>query len=79
VPDTLAYLLEAWDKGANFEQALNDVDNKLVYLRPSWYCIFAGMQRFSSKGRPDCGLSDVKNVSAIKVMAKSVNGVLVTP
>jgi len=79
VPDTLAYLLEAWDKGANFEQALNDVDNKLVYLRPSWYCIFAGMQRFSSKGGPDCGLSAVKNVNAIKAMAKSVNGVLVTP
>lgn len=48
VPDTLSYLLNAWDKGENFEQALDEVDNKLVYLRPSWYCIFAGMKRFSN-------------------------------
>lgn len=47
VPDTLAYLLKEWDSGANFENALNEVDANLVYLRPSWYCIFAGMKRFS--------------------------------
>ena len=48
VPDTLAYLLKEWDSGANFEDALNEVDANLVYLRPSWYCIFAGMKRFST-------------------------------
>ena len=47
IPDTLAFLLNAWDNGERFETALNAVDANLVYLRPSWYCIFAGMQRFS--------------------------------
>jgi len=77
VPETLAHLLDAWDKGADFEQALNEVDNKLVYLRPSWYCIFAGMQRFSSKGGSVVHRITNKNSHAIKAMAKSVDTVLV--
>ena len=48
IPDTLSFLLEAWDSDACFEQALNQVDNNLVYLRPSWYCILAGMNRFKN-------------------------------
>ncbi|MCB4435043.1 tryptophan 7-halogenase [Alteromonas sp. McT4-15] len=76
VPDTLAYLLEAWDKGADFEQALNEVDNKLVYLRPSWYCIFAGMQRFSSITNGTARTLD--NTQALNIMAQSINNARVS-
>lgn len=58
VPDTLAFLIKAWDSGERFETALNAVDANLVYLRPSWYCIFAGMQRFSHQenhAKPNVG------------------------
>ncbi|WP_412725500.1 tryptophan halogenase family protein [Alteromonas sp. D210916BOD_24] len=73
VPDTLAYLLDAWDKGANFEAALNEVDNKLVYLRPSWYCIFAGMRRFSHHS-----LSQVpNNKAALHTLWQSLEGAIV--
>ncbi|TPV57393.1 tryptophan 7-halogenase [Aestuariibacter sp. GS-14] len=47
VPDNLQYLLEKWDSGACFETALDHLDSELVYLRPSWYCILAGMGRFN--------------------------------
>ena len=76
VPDTLAYLLDAWDKGADFEQALNEVDNKLVYLRPSWYCIFAGMQRFSSITNGTARTLD--NTQALNIMAQSINNARVS-
>lgn len=70
VPDTLSYLLNAWDKGASFEHALNEVDNKLVYLRPSWYCIFAGMKRFSNNSTPLAH----PNTLALRTMQQSVDG-----
>jgi len=68
VPDTLSYLINAWDKGENFEQALDEVDNKLVYLRPSWYCIFAGMKRFSNDIVPH----QQPNTLAIRTAQQSV-------
>ena len=74
VPDTLAYLLDAWDKGASFEHALNEVDNKLVYLRPSWYCIFAGMQRFKHNS---LNANEVVNAQALNIMKQSINKVRV--
>ena len=48
VPEKLQYLLDKWDSGACFETALDHLDSELVYLRPSWYCILAGMGRFNS-------------------------------
>lgn len=49
VPDNLAVLLKAWDGQGEFEEALDSIDEQLVYLRPSWYCILAGMGRFSEQ------------------------------
>lgn len=72
VPDTLAYLLKEWDSGANFETALNQVDSKLVYLRPSWYCILAGMQRFSNP----LSSMPVPNEKALYAMKASLSGAL---
>ena len=44
----LATLLEAWDSGQDFEQALGTIKHQLLYLRPSWYCILSGMGRHPS-------------------------------
>lgn len=47
VPPVLAHLVNAWDNNQHFDHALQEVEQELVYLKPSWYCIFAGMERFS--------------------------------
>lgn len=52
VPDTLSNLLEVWDIGGDFEQALSANKDQLVYLRPSWYCILSGMGRFPNQATP---------------------------
>ena len=49
IPDSLAHLIEAWTTGVDFEKALSEVKQQLVYLRPSWYCILAGMGMFPDK------------------------------
>lgn len=51
VPPTLDALYNAWQTGQNFDKALNDVAKELVYLRPSWYCIFAGMGQFDGSDK----------------------------
>ena len=48
VPENLSLLVNAWDGPGEFEEALDSIDEQLVYLRPSWYCILAGMGRFKS-------------------------------
>ncbi|XOV81075.1 MAG: tryptophan halogenase family protein [Aestuariibacter sp.] len=49
---TVNALLEAWDSGADFEQALSQHKSSLVYLRPSWYCILSGMGRHPVQLQP---------------------------
>ncbi|MEP7705748.1 tryptophan halogenase family protein [Paraglaciecola sp. 25GB23A] len=49
VPASLANIVDAWDKGLDVEQVLNQEKQQLVYLRPSWYCILAGMGRFPTQ------------------------------
>lgn len=49
VPENLTLLVNAWDGKGQFEDALESIDEQLVYLRPSWYCILAGMGRFKSE------------------------------
>jgi hypothetical protein len=49
VPETFAAIVNAWDTGDDVEQTLNQHQSALVYLRPSWYCILAGMGRFPSE------------------------------
>jgi len=39
-------ILASWDSPNDFEQSLQQHAQSLVYLRPSWYCILAGMGRF---------------------------------
>jgi tryptophan 6-halogenase len=48
----LASLLDAWDRGGDFEAELERHGAALMYLRPSWYCLFAGMGRFPAGLRP---------------------------
>lgn len=43
---SLAKILDAWDSELNFDDTLTKNKSQLVYLKPSWYCILAGMGRF---------------------------------
>lgn len=47
----LSAILDAWDHGEDFEATLTRHAKTLVYLRPNWYCILAGMGRFSQSTR----------------------------
>ncbi|MCL1051248.1 tryptophan 7-halogenase [Shewanella abyssi] len=60
-PDSLANLIATWDSGGDFEKALKQQQDNLVYLRPSWYCIFSGMGRF-----PSNTIKDPQSVPALK-------------
>lgn len=44
--DGLAEIFETWDRGGDFEATLTRLHHTQVYLRPSWYCLLAGMGRF---------------------------------
>lgn len=46
IPKVLHEIREAWLSGADVEQVLSKHTQQLVYLRPSWYCILAGMGVF---------------------------------
>jgi glycine/D-amino acid oxidase-like deaminating enzyme len=45
-PSVLTTLQRAWLNGSDIEAVLTSLEPKLVYLRPSWYCIFSGMGIF---------------------------------
>lgn len=58
VPDTTRRLIAAWDSEADFDRALAEEAPNNVYLRPSWYCLLAGMGRFPPRrGLPRPGLA----------------------
>lgn len=59
VSERLASLLAVWDGGGDFEAELERHGSALMYLRPSWYCLFAGMGRFPSRLRPAPGAIDL--------------------
>ncbi|MFG6462093.1 tryptophan halogenase family protein [Roseateles sp. DXS20W] len=46
ISDRLAGLLAVWDGGGDFEAELARHGAGLMYLRPSWYALLAGMGRF---------------------------------
>ncbi|WP_221934391.1 tryptophan halogenase family protein [Aliiglaciecola sp. M165] len=46
VSDNLQALFQAWKSHEQFESELNKQASHLVYLRPSWYVIMAGMGNF---------------------------------
>lgn len=60
VSDNIKYLLKAWDRGEDFEAALKVVEEDLVYLRPSWYCILSGMGRHPERLQPTAKAGPVK-------------------
>lgn len=45
----LERLLKVWDDNGDFESVLNELDDGLVYLRPSWYVLLMGVGRFTTK------------------------------
>jgi glycine/D-amino acid oxidase-like deaminating enzyme len=51
ISDRLASLLDVWDRGGDFEAELERHGAGLMYLRPSWYALFAGMGRFPAELR----------------------------
>ncbi|MEJ6005538.1 tryptophan halogenase family protein [Paucibacter sp. AS339] len=48
ISSRLASILEVWDRGGDFESELTRHGDDLMYIRPSWYCLLAGMGRFPS-------------------------------
>ncbi len=49
ISERLISLLDVWDRGGDFEAELERHGAGLMYLRPSWYCLFAGMGRFPAE------------------------------
>jgi len=48
LPDALQELLDAWDSGGDFMQTLFAQKREKIYKPESWFCILAGMGRFST-------------------------------
>ena len=67
VSDTLQAILSAWREGKPMEPVLNDHAASLVYLRPSWYCLLAGMDetgRYHNLDNSRIGKPDKKAIEA---------------
>ena len=52
ISSNLAEIFHSWDSGADFEATLTKLKATQVYLRPSWYCLLAGMGRFPGQLQP---------------------------
>lgn len=63
-PEALQAIMQAWDAGEDVEQVLKQHQQSLVYLRPSWYCILAGMGRFPSHLKPSRAAAPVEQAIA---------------
>lgn len=58
LPDTTRRLISVWESEADFDRAFSEEARHHVYLRPSWYCLLAGMGRFPPRrGLPRAGLA----------------------
>lgn len=67
VSDTLQAILSTWREGKPMEPVLNDHAASLVYLRPSWYCLLAGMDetgRYHNLDNSRIGKPDKKAIEA---------------
>lgn len=51
MPEVLGVLKDAWLSGQDVEQVMAKYSAQLVYLRPSWYCILAGMGLFPADSK----------------------------
>lgn len=64
--EELKAILQAWDKGLDFEAQLTELRDTQVYMRPSWYCILAGMGRFSQVQPPKSSIKWIDRHEARK-------------
>ncbi|MFY7867326.1 tryptophan halogenase family protein [Roseateles sp.] len=70
----LASILEVWDRGGDFEAELTRHGDDLMYIRPSWYCLLAGMGRFPSALRaPTTGQEHLSKELARRAIAQIAN------
>lgn len=63
ISNNLAEIFHSWDSGADFEATLTKLKATQVYLRPSWYCLLAGMRRFPERLKPPANPALVHAVS----------------
>lgn len=61
VSQVLKDIIDAWDSQGTFESALAKHGGKLAYGKTSWYCILAGMERFSEANRAPLRVSHKKH------------------
>ncbi len=71
--DHLAAILEAWDEGLDFEATLTARTEALAYLRPSWYCILGGMNRFPARLQTPAAGSRIASSSKAHRYCESVS------
>ena len=64
ISDSVLAIKTAWYTGADFENALNEQAQDQVYLRPSWYCIFAGMGYFKEAHNAAPPLNHITDLQA---------------
>ena len=66
ISDHLRAILRSWDDGLDFEATLTEHAKSLVYLRPNWYCILAGMGRFPQQLKAAGGATQIAPVDRIR-------------
>ncbi len=72
VSPNLEQLLNSWDNGTDFEKVLSSQKSDLVYLRPSWYVILAGMGRFPIPLKDDDNLESIPHEQCTRYCADLV-------
>lgn len=65
ISETLQALLSNWRQTGKFDLALYQHQDKLAYMKTSWYCILAGMGQFDLPAKPPLRLTRKKHQRAI--------------
>lgn len=73
VSPRLQSILAAWDQGLDFEATLTQFKGELNYLRPSWYCLLAGMGRFPDQLQPVATDTPVTSVAEVKAHVQKIS------
>jgi len=73
ISKNLKQLLQVWDDGSDFEALLTKQTKSLVYLRPSWYCILAGMGRFPPVDNPNMVKFSATPADKVRLYCESVS------
>ncbi|RYG01778.1 MAG: tryptophan 7-halogenase, partial [Chitinophagaceae bacterium] len=64
--DSLIAILDAWDRGLDFEARLTELRETQVYMRPSWYCLLAGMGRFPTPEKLSKNIGNINDSIGIR-------------